>query len=159
MDTLDFDVVIIGAGMAGATAAAHCAWRGLKVALLEAEETAGYHSTGRSAALWILNYGPPDVRRLSGASRAFFEAHARRRGLPLDVLRANLERAQAGYFLAIFEEAAGAGEFRHERCARHNRWFFHRKRDQHIAFVHHEIESDAEGQRMQADHVFDHVIG
>jgi D-arginine dehydrogenase len=73
MDTVDFDVVIIGAGMAGATAAAHCAWRGLKVALLEAEETAGYHSTGRSAALWILNYGPPDVRRLSGASRAFFE--------------------------------------------------------------------------------------
>ena len=74
MDTLDFDVVIIGAGVAGATAAAHCAWRGLKVALLEAEETAGYHSTGRSAALWILNYGPPDVRRLSGASRAFFES-------------------------------------------------------------------------------------
>ncbi|WP_404817619.1 NAD(P)/FAD-dependent oxidoreductase [Falsiroseomonas ponticola] len=73
MDILDFDVVIIGAGMAGATAAAHCAWRGLKVALLEAEESAGYHSTGRSAALWILNYGPPDVRRLSGASRAFFE--------------------------------------------------------------------------------------
>ena len=74
MDTLDVDVVIIGAGVAGATAAAHCAWRGLKVALLEAEETAGYHSTGRSAALWILNYGPPDVRRLSGASRAFFES-------------------------------------------------------------------------------------
>jgi D-arginine dehydrogenase len=74
MDTQDFDVVVIGAGMAGATAAAHCGWRGLRVALLEAEESAGYHSTGRSAALWILNYGPADVRRLSAASRSFFEA-------------------------------------------------------------------------------------
>lgn len=44
-------------------------------------------------------------------TRAFFEAHARRRGIALEVLRANLERAQAGYFLAIFEEAASGGEF------------------------------------------------
>jgi D-arginine dehydrogenase len=44
------------------------------VALIEAEEVAGYHTTGRSAALWVLNYGPSDVRRLSGLSRAFFEA-------------------------------------------------------------------------------------
>jgi D-arginine dehydrogenase len=73
MDILDFDVVVIGAGIAGATAAAHCAATG-RVALMEAEETAGYHSTGRSAAIWIQNYGPPDVRRLSAASRAFFAA-------------------------------------------------------------------------------------
>lgn len=71
MDTQDFDVVVIGAGIAGATAAAHCAATA-RVALMEAEETAGYHSTGRSAAIWIQNYGPPDVRRLSAASRAFF---------------------------------------------------------------------------------------
>ncbi|NKE44216.1 FAD-binding oxidoreductase [Roseomonas frigidaquae] len=71
MDTHDFDVLVIGAGIAGATAAAHCAATG-RVALMEAEETAGYHSTGRSAAIWIQNYGPPDVRRLSAASRAFF---------------------------------------------------------------------------------------
>ena len=75
MDIQDFDVVVIGAGMAGATAAAHCATRHApapRVALMEAEESAGYHSTGRSAALWIQNYGPGDVRRLSAASRAFF---------------------------------------------------------------------------------------
>ncbi|WP_439596537.1 NAD(P)/FAD-dependent oxidoreductase [Falsiroseomonas sp.] len=71
MDTQDFDLLVIGAGMAGATAAAHCAATA-RVALMEAEETAGYHSTGRSAAIWIQNYGPPDVRRLSAASRAFF---------------------------------------------------------------------------------------
>ncbi|MGG5811301.1 NAD(P)/FAD-dependent oxidoreductase [Falsiroseomonas sp. CW058] len=74
MGTQVFDAVIIGAGMAGATSAAHLAARGLKVALLEAEESAGYHSTGRSAALWILNYGSPDARLLTGASRAFYAA-------------------------------------------------------------------------------------
>ena len=72
METNVFDAIVIGAGMAGATAAAHLAATH-KVALLEAEESAGYHATGRSAAIWIQNYGPPDVRRLSAASRAFFE--------------------------------------------------------------------------------------
>jgi D-arginine dehydrogenase len=72
MDTHRFDVLVIGAGMAGATAAAHLgATR--RVALLEAEESAGYHSTGRSAALWIGNYGSPDARILTQASRGFFE--------------------------------------------------------------------------------------
>jgi D-arginine dehydrogenase len=72
METSLSDVIVIGAGMAGATAAAHLAATH-KVALLEAEESAGYHATGRSAAIWILNYGSPDARILTGASRAFFE--------------------------------------------------------------------------------------
>jgi D-arginine dehydrogenase len=67
-----FDIVVIGAGMAGASIAAflseHC-----RVALLEAEEAAGYHTTGRSAALWTANYGPRDVRLLTQLSRPFFE--------------------------------------------------------------------------------------
>jgi D-arginine dehydrogenase len=67
-----FDIVVIGAGMAGASIAAflseHC-----RVALLEAEEAAGYHTTGRSAALWTANYGPSDVRLLTQLSRPFFE--------------------------------------------------------------------------------------
>jgi D-arginine dehydrogenase len=73
MDTHEFDVVVIGAGIAGSTVSAALA-PDRHVALIEAEEVAGYHTTGRSAALWLLNYGPPDVRRLSGLSRAFFEA-------------------------------------------------------------------------------------
>ena len=73
MDTQAFDVIVVGAGIAGATAAAHLALTH-KVALIEAEEAAGYHSTGRSAAIWIQNYGPPDVQALTGASRSFFEA-------------------------------------------------------------------------------------
>jgi D-arginine dehydrogenase len=71
-DTNTFDAVVIGAGIAGATAAAHLA-ADRRVALIEAEESAGYHSTGRSAAIWILNYGPPDVQAMTGASRPFFE--------------------------------------------------------------------------------------
>lgn len=73
MDSHAFDVIVIGAGIAGATAAAHLAPTH-RVALLEAEESAGYHATGRSAAIWIRNYGSPDARILTAASRAFFEA-------------------------------------------------------------------------------------
>ncbi len=67
------DVIVIGAGIAGATAAAHLSVDH-QVVLVEAEEAAGYHSTGRSAAIWILNYGPPDVQMLTGQSRTFFES-------------------------------------------------------------------------------------
>ncbi|HET6307050.1 MAG TPA: FAD-binding oxidoreductase [Rhodopila sp.] len=68
----DFDIAVIGAGMAGATAAAFLS-ADRHVALIEAEEVAGYHTTGRSAAIWIQNYGPPDVRALTGLSRSFYE--------------------------------------------------------------------------------------
>jgi D-arginine dehydrogenase len=68
-----FDVVVIGAGMAGASIAAFLSEH-RRVALVEAEEAAGYHTTGRSAALWTANYGPPDVRLLTHLSRDFFEA-------------------------------------------------------------------------------------
>jgi len=67
-----FDVVVIGAGIAGSAAAAHLS-ADRRVALIEAEDAPGYHTTGRSAAIWILNYGPPDVRVLTGLSREAFE--------------------------------------------------------------------------------------
>lgn len=69
---MDFDIVVIGAGIAGATAAAHLSPH-RRVALIEAEDSAGYHTTGRSAAMWIQNYGPRDVRELSRLARPFFE--------------------------------------------------------------------------------------
>ena len=72
MQTHSFGAIVVGAGIAGASAAAHLA-TDRRVALLEAEDAAGYHSTGRSAAIWVLNYGPPDVRTLTGLSRTFFE--------------------------------------------------------------------------------------
>ncbi|HET6236588.1 MAG TPA: FAD-binding oxidoreductase [Acetobacteraceae bacterium] len=73
MITQDFDIVVVGAGMAGSTAAAHLAPH-KRVALVEAEDAPGYHTTGRSAAIWMLNYGPPDVRVLTGLSRDFLQA-------------------------------------------------------------------------------------
>lgn len=72
MTVRDFDIAVIGAGMAGATAATFLS-SDTRVALIEAEDVAGYHTTGRSAAIWIQNYGPPDVRALTRLSRAFFE--------------------------------------------------------------------------------------
>ncbi len=72
MSTQDFDIAVIGAGMAGATAAAALS-PDKRVALIEAEDVAGYHTTGRSAAIWVQNYGPPDVRELTRLSRAFYE--------------------------------------------------------------------------------------
>ncbi|MGE4482513.1 NAD(P)/FAD-dependent oxidoreductase [Acidocella sp.] len=68
-----FDVVVIGAGIVGASVAAELSPTH-RVALLEAEEQAGYHTTGRSAAIWIHNYGPPAVRLLTGLSREFFKS-------------------------------------------------------------------------------------
>lgn len=73
MEQRAFDALVIGAGIAGATAAAHLS-AARRVALLEAEDSAGYHATGRSAAIWIRNYGSADARILTAASRAFFES-------------------------------------------------------------------------------------
>lgn len=72
-DVMRYDVVVIGAGIAGATTAAALA-ADRRVGLIEAEEHAGYHTTGRSAARWERHYGPPDVNVLTAGSRAFFES-------------------------------------------------------------------------------------
>jgi D-arginine dehydrogenase len=66
------DFLVIGAGIAAASVAAWLAGRG-SVVLLEREAQPGYHSTGRSAALFMESYGPPQVRALTMASRAFLE--------------------------------------------------------------------------------------
>lgn len=66
----EFDVAIVGAGMAGASLAAECAPHA-RVLLIEAEETPGYHTTGRSAAFWEETYGGPGVFPLTMASGRF----------------------------------------------------------------------------------------
>ena len=70
--TESVDVIVIGGGIAGVSAAYELTGEGPSVLLLEAEEQLAYHSTGRSAALFISNYGPSSVRALSAASRGFF---------------------------------------------------------------------------------------
>jgi len=68
------DYAIIGAGMAGASVGWELARSGAAVLLLEREAQPGYHSTGRSAALYLQTYGTPAIRALTRASRAFFDA-------------------------------------------------------------------------------------
>ena len=68
-----FDIAVIGAGMAGASAACELSATH-KVLLLEQEDQPGYHATGRSAAVFTAIYGNETVRALSRASRAFLTA-------------------------------------------------------------------------------------
>ena len=73
-----WDFVIIGAGMAGASTAWQLAQSGgatpPSVLVLERESQPGYHTTGRSAALFEEHYGPAQVQALTRASRAFYDA-------------------------------------------------------------------------------------
>jgi D-arginine dehydrogenase len=64
------DFIVIGGGIAGASAAYFLAPHG-RVVLLERESQPGYHSTGRSAAMFIASYGNAQVRALTRASLAF----------------------------------------------------------------------------------------
>ena len=72
-DTIRVEIAVIGGGIAGASAAAHLAGEGPLV-LLEREDQPGYHTSGRSAALFSETYGNAVVRALSVASRSFLEA-------------------------------------------------------------------------------------
>lgn len=67
-----FDFIVVGAGIAGASTAYFLA-RGASVVVLEREAQPGYHTTGRSAALFAESYGTPQVRALTRASRGFLE--------------------------------------------------------------------------------------
>lgn len=66
------DVLIVGAGMAGASAAYFLAPH-KRVVLLERESQPGYHSTGRSAAMYSETYGNATVRAITTASKAFYQ--------------------------------------------------------------------------------------
>ena len=69
---IDVDFLVVGAGIAGASAAYWLSPQGRTV-VLERESQPGYHSTGRSAALFSETYGPEQVRALSRASREFLQ--------------------------------------------------------------------------------------
>ena len=69
------DILVIGAGMAGCGAAARMSPHA-KVTVLEAEERPAYHTTGRSAAVFILNYGNNVIRAFNAASENTFRTGA-----------------------------------------------------------------------------------
>ena len=73
MGHTQYDVVVVGAGIAGVSIAAHLS-ASRSVRLLEMEARPGFHSTGRSAAVFLSFYGNEVVRALTRASRSFFAA-------------------------------------------------------------------------------------
>jgi len=64
------EVIVVGAGIAGASVAYELA-PDRRVLLLERESQPGYHTTGRSAALFTETYGNAVMRALTRASRSF----------------------------------------------------------------------------------------
>lgn len=65
------DILIIGAGMAGASLAYHLAPHA-RVFILERESQPGYHTTGRSAAMYVETYGNATIRAITTASKSFY---------------------------------------------------------------------------------------
>lgn len=66
------DILVIGGGIAGLSAAAALS-KHARVAVLEAEEQVGFHSSGRSATMLHYALGDRLVRALTLASRPFFD--------------------------------------------------------------------------------------
>ena len=67
----DSDFIVIGGGIAGASAGYFLAAEG-RVTVLEMESRPGYHTTGRSAALYTEAYGNAIIRALTTGGRPFF---------------------------------------------------------------------------------------
>ena len=105
------DFLVVGGGIAGASAGYFLAESG-KVILLEMEGTLGYHSTGRSAALFSEYYGGAIVRALTLAGRSFLETPPT--GFTRPLLRARPVLALCGIgsearFEAALAEGSTAG--------------------------------------------------
>lgn len=66
------DFLIVGAGIGG-TSCAHFLSRDHSVILLEMEDRPGYHTTGRSVAIYTEAYGPRTIRALAIAGGEFFQ--------------------------------------------------------------------------------------
>src|SRR5262245_45886775 len=103
----EVDIAIIGAGIAGASLAWRLAGQ-RSVILLEREPQPGYHSTGRSAAMFMESYGPPAVRALTRASREFY-AHP-----PEGFADAALMSPRGALYLATHEQQAQMEKTREE---------------------------------------------
>lgn len=69
----EYDIAVIGAGIAGASVAAELSASGIRAVLIEQENQPGYHTTGRSAAVYSPIYGPQPIRALTRAALKFFE--------------------------------------------------------------------------------------
>ena len=96
-----FDILVLGAGMAGVSVSAELAGAARRVALIEVEPQAGRHATARSAATFFESYGNATVRALTRASRPFFEQP------PDGFCDASLMRPRNALFVADHTRVAG----------------------------------------------------
>ena len=102
---MTYDIAIAGAGIAGASLAAALVPHA-RVLLLEAEDQAGYHATGRSAAFWSETYGGPGIQPLTSASETALRAGGFLEALgSLHIGRAE-DAGRVDAFLAAFEGTA-----------------------------------------------------
>ena len=69
----ELDFLVVGAGIAGAGVAYRLAGHG-NVLLVDMEEQAGYHTTGRSAAFYAETYGGQILQPLTSASKDFLRS-------------------------------------------------------------------------------------
>jgi len=103
------DVIVIGAGIAGASVAYELAASG-RVLLLERESQPGYHTTGRSAALFTETYGNALMRALTRASKTFL-------GQPPAGFASTALLAPRGTLLVARAEQLPALRCAHDECS------------------------------------------
>jgi D-arginine dehydrogenase len=94
------DILVIGGGMAGIGAAARAAQQApdARVIVLEAEDHPGHHATGRSAAIFIANYGNAAIRAANAAS------HGELAAPPEDLADSSLLSPRGEMMIATAEE-------------------------------------------------------
>ncbi len=97
-------ILVIGGGIAGISAAARLAAQA-QVTVLEAEPSLAYHASGRSAAMFLLNYGNATIKALNAASA---EHHHHADGGVLSK-RGMMMVAGAGHETAFAKDTADLG--------------------------------------------------
>lgn len=97
--------MVVGGGIAGASAAAFLSENPeLHVTMVEQEANLAHHTTGRSAAQWIQNYGEPAIRALTKASFDYF------RTPPHGLVDGTLLHARAVLLLGTEQQEEGFAE-------------------------------------------------
>ncbi|MFD1796263.1 FAD-binding oxidoreductase [Paracoccus aurantiacus] len=94
------DVIVIGGGIAGISVAARLA-DAASVTVLESEGRIGTQSSGRSAAIFVMNYGGEAIREVNEAAREFFLNPSEITELPLLAPRGEMMVARAEDFTAL----------------------------------------------------------